>query len=90
MNIKKIKLALTVGIINAGSGGALGKIRELMLTLKDDVGAMLTTRELPMAVLGPNMVQHSYALQYERCTLNVDVVCHTQTQHQMVRTFRVQ
>jgi len=74
MNIKKIKLALTVGLINSGTGSTLGKVRELMHSLKEDVGAMLSSQELKKAVLGPNMVQHSYALQFERCTLNVDVV----------------
>ena len=87
MNIKKIKLALTVGLINSGTGSTLGKVRELMHSLEEDVGAMLSSQELKKAVLGPNMVQHSYALQFERCTLNVDVVCHPHTQQEMVRTF---
>ena len=82
MNIKKIKLALIVGLINSGTGSTLGKVRELMHSLKEDVGAMLSSQELKKAVLGPNMVQHSYALQFERCTLNVDVVCHPHTQQE--------
>jgi len=90
MNIKKIKLALTVGLINSGTGSTLGKVRELMLSLKEDVGAMLSSRELKKAVLGPNMVQYSYALQFERCTLNVDVVSHPLTRQEMVRTFYFQ
>ena len=50
MNIKKIKLALTVGLINSGTGSTLGKVRELMHSLKEDVGAMLSSQELKKAV----------------------------------------
>jgi len=89
MNIKKIKLALTVGLINAGTGSTLGKIGELMQSLKEDVGSMLSTQELGRSVIGPNMVEHSYALRFERCTLNVDVVTHPLTRREIVRTFTV-
>lgn len=89
MNIRKIKLALTVGLMNQESNNALQVINDLMGTLRDEVGIFLGLKELPSARLSPNAIEQRYALQYERVTLNIDLISNPKTHTQVVRHFQV-
>ncbi|HMO38931.1 MAG TPA: hypothetical protein PKC76_12330 [Saprospiraceae bacterium] len=90
MNIRQIKLALTVGLMNAQTdNNALNLVKELMLTFKE-VGNFLGLRVEKEARLNPNHIQQTYALQFENCKLNLEVVSNRQTNSQYVQRFQLQ
>jgi hypothetical protein len=87
MNIRKIKLALSVGLMNQEAGNAVNKIERMMDNFREDVGDFVGRRELRKSNLNRSHVQQTYALQFERCTLNVDLVSNLATNTQVVNTF---
>jgi hypothetical protein len=90
MNIKKIKMALTIGLMkNRDSNQSLQGLKELMNTLREDVGNFLGLQQLDQQLLNANHVQQRYALQFERCTLNVDLIANPTTKTQVIKSFNV-
>ncbi|WP_373552111.1 hypothetical protein [Haliscomenobacter sp.] len=87
MNIRKIKLALTVGLLNQEAGNVVHDIQAMMSDLREEVGAYVGAKVVKMAKLNPTHVQQTYALQYERCTLKVDLISNPATNLQVVRNF---
>ena len=89
MNTRKIKLALTAALINKNaSTNALASIKDLMVHLVDDTGRFIRLTSLSNRTMG-STVKERYALQYEKCTLNVDLVSYPKANHQMVQSFQV-
>ena len=90
MNIRQIKLALTVGLINAGqnSSNVVSGIRDLMLSFKE-VGAFLGAQLTVNMPLSEDHVKETYAMQFENCVLDVDLVRNPQTSNQFVQQFRL-
>ena len=89
MNTRKIKLALTAGLINKNTNGnALAAVTDLMNTFAHEAGRFLGLKPLGNARIG-NAVRESYALNYENCTLNVDLVSHPQANRQTVQRFQL-
>lgn len=89
MNNRKIKLALTVGLVNADNdSNPLNFIKELMLTFKE-VGAYIGSRILNNTMLNPSHVKQTYSIQFENCTLNVDLVSNPLTQSEYVQGFQI-
>ncbi len=89
MNIRQIKLALTVGLLNAQSeNNALNLIKELMLSFKE-AGNFLGLSVVKDAPLSRSHTQQTYALQFENCRLDVDLVSNRQTNSQYVQHFNV-
>ena len=88
MNIRQIKLALTVGLINAGqnSSNVVSGIRDLMLSFKE-VGAFLGAQLTGNMPLNEDHVKETYAMQFENCVLDVDLVRNPQTSNQFDRQF---
>ncbi len=89
MNIRKIKLALSVGLMNTESGNILQVIKEQMCTFKGEVGNFLGLTEVNNNRLNRNNIQHTYAMQFENCTLNVDLVLNPRTKTQVVQGFQL-
>ena len=92
MNSRKIKLALTVGLLNSGSQqqNALQAIKDLMSSFKDEVGNFLGQARLKNARLNRDHIVETYAIRFERCTLNVDLIRNLATKTQVVQGFRLQ
>ncbi len=89
MNIRQIQLALTVGLINAGqNSNALNGIKDLMLSFKE-VGAYLGASLTGKLPLNEAHVKESYAIQFENCVLDIDLVRNPQTSNQFVQQFRL-
>jgi len=90
MNIRKIKLALTVGLLNKEQqSNALQDIKDLMQGFTDEVGAFLNLSRLGQARLNPSHVKETYKIRFERCTLDVDLVLNPNTNTQIVQGFQV-
>ena len=87
MNIREIKLAITVGLMN--SGNYLKTIQELMQRLAAEVGAFIGQQVVHNATLDQEHSIQTLALQYENCTLNIDLIQNNTTQLQYVNRFDV-
>lgn len=83
-------MALTVGLLKQNdSGSALYTVRDILQNFSDEVGAFLGLQEVGSQPLNSNIRQRTYALQFERCTLNVDLIANQRTQTQEVKSFHL-
>lgn len=90
MNIKKIKMALTIGLMkNRDNSNALQNLKELMQNFGEEVGNFLGLQELGQQHLNASHIQSQYMLRFERCTLNVDLIANHRTQTQVIKSFNV-
>lgn len=87
MNIRKIKLALTVGLMNTPSGNALPLIKELMQGFRSEVGSFLGLQEVDRSALNQSHEKQRYALRFERCTIDLDLITNATTNTQVIRRF---
>lgn len=89
MNSREIKLALTVGLMNTEAGNnSLGCLTELMLGFKG-VGSYLGLKKLKRSKLNRNHIKQTYALQFENCILDVDLISNRATKSQFVQSFQL-
>lgn len=89
MNTRKIKLALTVGLLNnSNQGNVFSKIRELMSTFKE-AGAYIGSQLIGKDVLNPAIIRQSYAIQFENCVVDLDLVANPHTNSQHVQGFKL-
>ena len=90
MNLKKIKLALTIDLLNQKDNrNLLHTTRKIMSNLKEEVGNFIN-QKLIIARTNGNHVKQSYALQYEKGTLSLDVVVNPSTLNQYIYSFDFQ
>lgn len=90
MNTRKIKLALTAGLINQNTqGDALISVKELMHRFADEAGHFIGLVPQGRANLDQQTVRETYDLRYEHCTLNVDLVSHPLADRQTVQRFQI-
>lgn len=90
MNNRKIKLALTVGLMNAGTNGnnVLNFVKEMMLGFKE-VGSFLGLVLKAKNNLNASHVRQTYAIQFEHCTVDIDLVSNPMTQYQYIQGFQL-
>ena len=90
MNTRKIKLALTAGLINKNTNGnALVAVKDLMNVFADEVGRFIGLQPVANRRIG-NAVRETYMLNYENCTLNVDLLSLPQAKRQTIQRFQLQ
>lgn len=83
-------MALTVGLIkNRESSQSLQALKELMHSFGGEVGNFLGLQKLDQQLLNANHVQKRYALEFERCTLNVDLIANSKTKTQVIKSFNL-
>ena len=88
MNIRNIKLELTVALMNnLSSRNYLGKVKSLMQNLKEQVGAFKGEEELNSTTLDNEHSLKSVALEYDNCILNIDLVTNNVTRNQFINHF---
>jgi hypothetical protein len=89
MNSRKIKLALTVGLMNAGSSGNPLQFAKEILSGIQEVGSFLGLAVKNKSRLNAFHERQTYALQYENCTVDLDLVSNPVTHYQYVQGFQV-
>lgn len=88
MNVRKIKMALTAGLINKNSAAnPLAAIKELMNNLADDAGHFLGLNTTGNSPLGNNATRETFVLRYENCTLDVELVSNPHSNYPTIRRF---
>lgn len=81
-------MALTAGLINRNSAAnPLAAIKELMTNLADDAGRFLGLNNTGNSPLGNNAIRETFVLQYENCTLDVELVSNPLSKHATIRRF---
>lgn len=88
MNIRKIKLALAVGLMNSNPTNIPNAIKDLMLGFQE-VGAFLGLARTGNQRLNPALIKETYAIRFENCTVDVDLVSNPITQSQDVQGFQL-
>lgn len=89
MNNRKIKLALTVGLMNESSdSNALRLMKDMMMGFQE-VGSFIGLKKVKRAKLNPSHVKQTYAIQFENCVLDVDLVSNQMTKRQFVQSFQL-
>jgi hypothetical protein len=89
MNIRKIKLALSVGLMNSEPGNTLQVIKDQMQAFKGEVGNFLGLSEVNKNPLNRNHVKQTFSMRFENCTLNVDLVTNPRTKTEVVQGFQL-
>ncbi len=88
-NQKKIKLALSIALLKKPTDDELQAIRDIMEELKEEVGSFLGLAPSGYRPLNQHHVQEQYALQYEHCTLDVDMIANVNTQNRSVQRLQL-
>lgn len=88
MNNRKLKLALTVGLINAGNNNLLKAIRELVSGFKE-AGAFLGEKLIGKYLLNTNTENQRYSIRFENCTVDVELIANRHNCNQYVRGFNI-
>ena len=90
MDNKKIKLALTVDLMNhSNQSNLIDKIKEVMSRFKE-VGHFLGQQITRKRALSDSHESRSYAIRYENCIVNIDLISDDQNAQQIVQGFQVQ
>jgi hypothetical protein len=89
MNLRKIKLALTIGLVNDPTTNPVVTIKNAMRDFTDQVGKFLGFVVTGEKVIDENRYSKSYAVQFENCQLQVQLVTNKLNKIQAVRDFKV-
>ena len=90
MNIKKIKMALTIGLMkNKDASNVMQILTDMMQNFREEVGSFLGQEEVGKRALNAHHVQRSYAIEFERITLNVDLIANARNNTQVVKSFNL-
>ena len=83
MNIKKIKLDLTVKFLNLkNNSNILQGVKDAMSNFREEVGAFHGFTVLDDMGSGQGVVKRTYTMRYDRCTLNVGLILNQQSRNQ--------
>ena len=75
MNLRKIKLSLTVDLLNMQSSkNLLSTVKEKMKGFRDDVGNFIEQSVTRKDQFTNEHFKQSYSIKYEKCTLDIDLV----------------
>ncbi len=90
MNLKQIKIDLTVKLMNLkNQSNTLQIIQESMVGFKEEIGNFLDVVMLNDLGLSPSIVKRTYAMRFEKCTLNVDLVVNQTTKSEYINGFNM-
>lgn len=87
MNIKKIKLGLSVRLMNLEAENLIQGVKEAMQDFSSEVGHFVTIDLLGNHRLNTSYMHREYALRYEHATLHVEVVNNPFTATQSIQNF---
>jgi len=88
MNNRKLKLALTVALMNAGNSNLIQAIKELVSGFKE-AGAFLGQQLIRKNLLNMDTENRRYAIRFENCTVDVELIANRHNRNQYVRGFQI-
>ena len=91
MNIRKLKLALTVDLLNLpASPDMLHRVQMVMNKFNNEVGAYLGLVQIQKLNIDEDFERQTLALQYENCTLDINFFKNKSTESQYLQGFNIQ
>ena len=88
MNIRKMKLALTVDLMNLpGSYTSMASVQDSMSRFKDETGSYKGCKESESTFIQAGIQRKTYALQFENVTLDLDLITNEHSSEQLVKGF---
>ncbi len=88
MNIRNMKLSLTVDLMNlSNSQSPLSTIKSAMEKFKAETGGFKRLLRKNKEVLPNGLEAQTYAMQYENCTLDLDLITDHISDQQIVQGF---
>ena len=88
MNKRRVKLELTTELINQKEQhNVLEAIQQFMRTLRDEAGRFIKMITVKKEDLGRMISKKTYALQYENCTVDVELILNAGTKSQDLYRF---
>jgi len=88
-NQKKIQLALSIALLQKADQNGLQVIQEMMEEFKEEAGAFLGLGAKNESLLNQSHMREQYALQFEKCVLDVDMVANLNTQNRSVQRLSI-
>ncbi len=90
MNIREIKLALTVDLMNfPASPTTVASVQNAMSRFHDEAGSFKGCTESGATNLGQGIETKSYALHFENVTLDLDLFTNVHSSEQTVKGFNL-
>ncbi len=88
MNIREMKLALTVDLINLpGSFTPVASVQNSMSRFASEAGSFRSCTELKSSFIEEGIERKTYALQFENVTLDLDLITNEHSSEQFIRGF---
>ncbi len=88
MNLREIKIALTVDLMNQiGSQHSIASVQNAMSRYQTELGSFMGSTERNGTSLGDGLFGKTIALHFENMTLNLDLVTNTHSSEQMIQGF---
>ncbi|MEO1518513.1 MAG: hypothetical protein AAFV95_26085 [Bacteroidota bacterium] len=90
-NLRNLKLWLTTEIINHQNDNSniLHAIRDLMNTVKEQAGKFLEIILTDSQPFNGGIVRQQYAIRYENCTLDLDLMTNKVTRQEYLSNFNL-
>lgn len=88
MNNRKLKLALTVALMNAGNSNLIQAIKDLVADFKE-AGAFIGQQLIGKNLLNRNTENRRYAIRFENCIVDVELIANRHNCNQYVRGFQI-
>lgn len=90
MNIRKMKLALTIDLMNSPkTGNPLNFARSAMNQFKTEAGHYKGTVETQRLNISSDLIKSTHALMFENCTLDVDVISDQNGSRELIQSFEL-
>lgn len=89
MNNRKIKLALTVGLINdPAQDDKLGSVKEIMSGF-DEVGRFVGVSKNQSSTFDQYQQMESFTMQFENCSVDLNMISNSVTHSSYVQGFQI-
>ena len=89
MNIRQIKLALSIRLLNMPAGNIMKGILELLYDFEDQLGAFVSIDLEKVSSLSERQVYQQFNLFYERAALQIGVVINPISKTQTLQSFHI-
>ncbi len=90
MNLREIKIALTVDLMNqVGSQASIASVQNAMSRYQSEVGSYIGSSERNGQNLGDGLFGKTIALHFENMTLDLDLVTNTHSSEQLIQGFEL-
>jgi len=89
MNRKQLNLDLTVGLVNQlPKRNSLKTVREIV-GRAEDAGKLISESLVEQQLIGGTWTNQTFSLQYENCTVKVDLISDKKTKSEIVKGFQL-